>query len=193
MAKVRTPRERWVAAGLDALAEGGPDAVRVEVLARRLGVTKGGFYGHFSDRQELLEAVLDDWESRSGADVVAHVDDEPGSRLERAIHAAELTFSEELRPVDMAVRDWARRDPAVADRLRRLDNRRMDLLRRYFRDDFPDPAELEARCLLAFCAAVAGDLVAADHPGRTRDDVMALAATLLFTPEPGRPGTTTEA
>jgi hypothetical protein len=27
---------------------------------------------------------------------------------------------------DLAVRDWARRDPAVAERLRRIDNRRMD-------------------------------------------------------------------
>ena len=187
MARMRTPRSQWIDAGLAVLAEGGPEAVRVEVLARRLGVTKGGFYGHFVDRQELLDAMLDTWEERSGAAVVARVEDEGGSRIERATRAAALTFSGELRPVDAAVRDWARRDDAVAVRLRRLDNLRMELLRSYFRADFPDPDELEARCLLAFALAVAGDLITADHPGRTRDEVLARAATLLFDPGSSAP------
>ena len=39
----RTPRSRWIEEGLRALAAAGPDAVRVEVLAQALGVTKGGF------------------------------------------------------------------------------------------------------------------------------------------------------
>ena len=51
----RTPRSRWIEEGLRALAAGGPDAVRVEALAQALGVTKGGFYGHFADRGALLE------------------------------------------------------------------------------------------------------------------------------------------
>ena len=55
VAKVRTPRGAWVHAGLQALAAGGPDAVRVETLAVWLGVSKGGFYWHFADRQALLE------------------------------------------------------------------------------------------------------------------------------------------
>ncbi len=43
MAFVRTPREDWIDEGLRALAAGGPDAVRIEPLARALGVTQGGF------------------------------------------------------------------------------------------------------------------------------------------------------
>ena len=54
VANVRTPRGAWVDAALQALAAGGPDAVRVEALAVRLGVSKGGFYWHFTDRQALL-------------------------------------------------------------------------------------------------------------------------------------------
>lgn len=184
MARTRTPRSQWVEAGLQILAEGGPDAVRVEVLARRLGVTKGGFYGHFSNRQELLDTMLDTWERRSGAAVVERVENEGGTTLERAVRAAALTFSDELRPIDAAIRHWARKDDAVAERLRRLDNQRMELLRAYFRDDFPDPDELEARCLLAFAAAVASDLIAADHPRASRDEVVARAARLLFGPDP---------
>ena len=54
MGALRTPRETWVEHGLQVLAEGGVDAVRVEALAKALGVTKGGFYGYFADRDALL-------------------------------------------------------------------------------------------------------------------------------------------
>ena len=51
----------WVAAAFDALADGGIDAVRVEPLAKALGITKGSFYWHFADRRALLDAMLDAW------------------------------------------------------------------------------------------------------------------------------------
>ncbi len=66
----RTPRSRWIEEGLLALAAGGPDAVRVEALAQALGVTKGGFYGHFADRNALLEEMLDSWERMSTDEVL---------------------------------------------------------------------------------------------------------------------------
>jgi AcrR family transcriptional regulator len=58
----RTPPSKWIEEGLRALAAGGPDAVRVEALARALGVTKGGFYNHFDDRPTLLDEMLETWE-----------------------------------------------------------------------------------------------------------------------------------
>jgi AcrR family transcriptional regulator len=35
--------------------------ISVEGIARRLGTTKGSFYGHFTDRIALIAAVLDRW------------------------------------------------------------------------------------------------------------------------------------
>ncbi|PSL07036.1 TetR family transcriptional regulator [Haloactinopolyspora alba] len=180
MATARTPRGAWIDAGLAALAAGGPDAVRIETLARTLGVTKGGFYGYFADRTALLEEMLQTWERRSVDDVLDSVEREGGSALTRAQRAADLTFSDALLPIDRAIRDWARRDAAVAERLRRVDNQRMDYLRSLFAGTGSDPAELEARCLLAFSAAVAGDLILADHPHQTRNEVLELAASVLF-------------
>src|SRR5207244_1242684 len=55
-------RADWMRAARRALLVGGPAAVRVEPLAAALGVTKGSFYWHFSDRAELLEALLAEWE-----------------------------------------------------------------------------------------------------------------------------------
>src|ERR1700744_1728964 len=126
MATTRTPSERWVEAGLQGLAEGGTNAVRVEALAKHLGVTKGGFYGFFADREALLAAMLDTWERESIDDVLERVEREGGDPQNRITRAGLLTFSSDrLLPIDLAVRAWARHDPAGAERLRPGDNRRM--------------------------------------------------------------------
>ncbi|WP_241989802.1 MULTISPECIES: TetR/AcrR family transcriptional regulator [unclassified Streptomyces] len=181
MATVRTPRERWIEEGLRALVDGGPDAVRIEVLAKRLGVTKGGFYGHFAHRGALLEAMLDTWERESTDEVAHRVDREGGDARTRISRAGALTFSgDRLLPIDLAIRAWARNDEAVTERLRRVDNRRMALLREEFGTFCADPDEIEARSLLAFCTAIGAHFLAADHEGRSRGQVLALAADLLL-------------
>ncbi|WP_019201340.1 TetR/AcrR family transcriptional regulator [Tsukamurella sp. 1534] len=181
MGVVRTSRGDWIEAGLRALAEGGPEAIRVEALAKRLGVTKGGFYGTFADRNELLTAVLDTWEREAVDDVLAHVEAQDVDPRERARLAGVLTLSaDRLLPVDLAVRQWARRDEAVAERLRRVDTGRMDFLRTSIGAFCSDPDEVEARSLLAFCAAIGEHFITVEHPGRTRAEVLVRAADVLF-------------
>ncbi|MBA8957592.1 TetR/AcrR family transcriptional regulator [Actinomadura namibiensis] len=181
MGAARTPRERWIEEGLRALADGGPGAVRVEALAKRLGVTKGGFYGYFADRDALLEAMLDTWERESTDEVIDRVEREGGDPRTRARRAGMLTFSDDrLLPIDLAVRDWARRDEAVAERLRRVDDRRMALLRETIGTFCSDPDEVEARSLIAFCVAIGEHFLAADHRGRTRAEVLTRAADLIL-------------
>ena len=181
MGVTRTPRDRWIEEGLRALAAGGPDAVRIEVLAKRLGVTKGGFYGSFADRDALLGAMLDTWERESTDEVIARVEREGGDPRTKIKRAGVLTFSSDrLLPIDLAIRDWARRDEAVAERLRRVDNRRMGLLREMIGTFCTDPDEVEARSLLAFSLGIGQHFVAADHGSRSRADVLERATRTLL-------------
>jgi AcrR family transcriptional regulator len=186
VAATRTPRDKWIEAGLRALADGGPDAVRIEALAKSLGVTKGGFYGFFADRDALLTAMLDTWERESTDEVLERVEREGGDPRTRIARAGVLTFSgDRLLPIDLAVRDWARRDEAVAERLRRVDNRRMGLLREMIGTFCADPDEVEARSLFAFCVAIGEHFLAADHGDRTRAQVLTRATDLLLDRAPG--------
>ncbi|CAN3131031.1 TetR/AcrR family transcriptional regulator [Mycobacterium sp. smrl_JER01] len=177
---VRTPRQAWIDAGLELLAAHGPDAVRVEVLAQRLGVTRGGFYRQFAGRPELVAAMLDSWERRSIDDVLERVDSDGGDARSKVRRAGILTFSAELLPIDLAVRDWARRDPQVAERLRRVDNRRMTYLRELIATIAEGPADVEARALLAFSLVIGSHVIAADHHGSTRAQVVGDATRLLL-------------
>jgi AcrR family transcriptional regulator len=183
--ETRTPRDRWIEAGLEALAAGGPDAVRVEALAKQLGVTKGGFYGFFTDRHALLTAMLDTWERESTDEVLDRVEREGGHPKTRIARAGVLTFSSDrLLPIDLAIRDWSRRDQAVADRLRRVDNRRMSLLREMIGTFCDDPEEVEARSVLAFCLLIGEHFLAADHGDRTRAQVVRRAGDLILDRRP---------
>jgi len=183
-AVARTPRARWIEAGLEALAQGGPDAVRVELLAAELGVTKGGFYGYFDGRPALLTEMLDEWERRCTKEIIAQVDAEGGDAAERIQRAGQLTFSEDLHRMDLAVRAWARHDQSVATRLRRIDNERMEFLRKMFGTFISNPDEIEARSTLAFALAIGRHFIVADHPGYTKREAIQLAGELLLRPQP---------
>lgn len=176
----RTPRSSWIEEGLRALAAGGPDAVRIEPLAQTLGVTRGGFYWHFDDRNALLEEMLDTWERSCTDEVLERVERKGGDARTKLRRAGALTFSDWLLPIDLAVRDWARREPAVAERLRRVDNRRMDYLRSLFGAFCPDQDEIEARSMLAFSLLIGNHFMAADHGERSRADVLELAVQRLL-------------
>lgn len=179
MAKVRTPREAWLDAGLQALATGGPDAIRVEVLAETLGVTKGGFYWHYPGRPAFLAEMLDAWEKTVVDDVITVVESRPDGPKDKLQRLFGLAASVDL-DVELAVREWARRDTEVAARLHRIDNRRMDYLRAQFAQFCSDDDDVEARCLLAFSMFIGSHFVAAEHGGRSRAQVLHLAFDRLL-------------
>jgi AcrR family transcriptional regulator len=177
----RTPRNRWIEEGLSSLATGGPDAVRIEPLAQTLGVSKGGFYWHFKDRQALLEEMLDTWERTMVDEVIEAVeaeDKDARSRLSQLFALAAASGREMLK-IELAIRNWARRDEAVAERLRQVDNRRMNYMRTLFGAFCEDEDDVEARCLLTFSLFVGSHFVNVDHRGRSRAEVLELALESL--------------
>jgi AcrR family transcriptional regulator len=180
----KTPPEAWVDAAFTALAEGGPDAIRIEALAASLGVTKGGFYGDFADRNALVERVLDTWEHAVVDDVISQVentDHDPRTKLRHLFDLArDHARAGHGLAVELAIRDWARRSPGISERLHRVDNRRMAYLRTLFRQISVDNNDAEARSLLAFSLFVGNWLITAEHDGRPRREVISHALDRLL-------------
>ena len=179
-APTRTPRTSWIDEGLRALAAGGPAAVRIEPLAQTLGVSKGGFYWHFDDRRALLEEMLDTWERAGVDEVIERVEAGGGDARAklRRLSAIAGSSGDALR-IDLAVRDWSRRDKRVAKRLARVDSRRMDYMRSLFGAFCPDEDDVEVRCMIFYSLWIGSHFIAADHGARSRADVLALALKRL--------------
>jgi AcrR family transcriptional regulator len=179
VANVRTPRGAWVDAALQALATGGPDAVRVEALAEGLGVSKGGFYWHYTDRQAMLEEMLDVWEKAMVDDVIVRIESVPGDPRAKLQHLFDLAPSADFA-VELALRDWSRRDKDVAKRLRRVDNRRMAWLRSLFAQFCTDDNDVEARSMLTYSLLIGSYFIAAQHGHRSQSQMVQLAVDRLL-------------
>jgi AcrR family transcriptional regulator len=152
------PRQRlsaddWVTAGLEALAEGGVDAVAVEPLAARLGATKGSFYWHFKDRESLVQATLDHWEKAETDAVITELDhiDDPAARL-LALFDLVLTHPGGEDPVISLFRDA--RHPAVAAALERVTQRRISYVTALLLECGVERAEAQRRAVVAYAAYV---------------------------------------
>lgn len=128
-------REDWLAAARTALIEGGVERVKVDALAKALGVTGGSFYWHFRDRPDLLGALLEHWRTANTApwfEAAAGAGDDPYAQFEAivAMWIDETGFSPAY---DSAVRDWARTAPETEAAVREIDQRRIELLAGIFR------------------------------------------------------------
>jgi AcrR family transcriptional regulator len=118
----------WVSAGFEVLAVGGVDGVRVEVVAQRLGVTKGGFYRRYRDRRALLDAMLETWVAGRLQAIQRQTElagETPRARLRSLVRL----FSERMNPqglsIELAIRQWARSDAAAAAAVAKVDEVRL--------------------------------------------------------------------
>ena len=145
-------RKDWLRAARLALRKGGPEAVRVEKLARELAVTKGSFYWHFKDREELLEALLQEWEEETFTLLGNAL---AGSSLGLAVTSLLDEVQRRVRlsergecPSDAAMFAWASMSPSVAARVNRVEQQRIELLTEL--SGQPDRAELFYYAYLGF-------------------------------------------
>jgi AcrR family transcriptional regulator len=119
----RLSADCWTRAALEALVEEGPHAIRVASLARRLGVTTGSFYWHFSSRDQLRDAMLGLWLHAIGDAASAAERAGPGPAKTRSLPA--ILAERRLPAVDEAIRDWARQDAEVAAQVENADAARI--------------------------------------------------------------------
>jgi AcrR family transcriptional regulator len=121
----------WLSAAFRRFADLGIESVRVEVLARDLGVSKGSFYWHFRDRGELLDRMLARWEGDELEWIDAESAASAAARWARFV--AKMADPEGMRS-EVALREWARRDPGVASRVAALDRKKAALIANVLRD-----------------------------------------------------------
>src|SRR6516225_3803001 len=128
--------ETWIKAGFAELARSGIEGVRVEVLAKNLGVTKGGFYRRFSDRAALLDAMLRSWSERRIAAIEQQASLDGATardRLKALIRLYSERTNTEGMAIELAIRQWARSDQAAAEAVASVDAARLKNVGQLFR------------------------------------------------------------
>lgn len=163
--------EAWVDAATEVLVDQGIDHVRVDVLATQLQVTRGSFYWHFRDREDLLRRVLQAWSDRSTAMLTARLESARTDPLEQLRDVISLPFrgraAQRAARIELAIRAWARRDPMAQAALDASDASRLDYHASIFRALGFDGDEARSRAFMLYSYEVSESLLS--HQGSPAD------------------------
>jgi len=159
----RLDRDAWLREALEVLRESGIDHVKVEPLAKRLGVTKGSFYWHFKDRPELLRALPQHWVESQTEPVLAYAEAIDRTPVEKMRAVLEFLAREDPDRYDNAMRAWAQFDPDVARMVAAIDKRRMEYAGSLFEQAGLSKAEAAFRARLWYFYDV-GEHITGDTP-----------------------------
>ena len=155
-AETKAGASDWISVGLALLGQAGIEAVRVEPLAAKLGVTKGSFYWHFKDRDALHMAMLEAWRADTTRNVIARVEAESAGKSERLKLLIGLaTRNTGLARLEIAIRAWAKIDQRVAGG-GEIDRQRMDYVASLLRDLGIEPRTARLRAKLLYLALIGG-------------------------------------
>ncbi|MDJ0687894.1 MAG: TetR/AcrR family transcriptional regulator [Xenococcaceae cyanobacterium MO_188.B32] len=146
-------RQDWIDTGLKVLATSGIEGIRVELLAKLMNVTKGSFYWHFKNREELLCALLKEWSNLDTDKIIEQLETTGGDASSKLLNLFELCCQDDGL-LEKAIRAWATNDPKAASILAQVDRRRLDYTRDLFLQIGFTPFEAMVRARMAYYAAL---------------------------------------
>jgi AcrR family transcriptional regulator len=176
----------WVEAAFAELARAGVEGVRVEVLAKNLGVTKGGFYRRFADRAALLGAMLERW-CEGRAEAIAEQTNLDGQSPRERLKAVIQLYSERMNPaamaIELAIRQWARADETAASAVASVDAARLKHVADLYRATGLGADEADAQAFLFYCFVFGQSLLFVERGPRKRAQMIAKSAEKLLANE----------
>jgi AcrR family transcriptional regulator len=171
-AETKAGEADWIRAGLSQLGRAGIEAVRVEPLAAKLGVTKGSFYWHFKDRDALHLAMLETWRTDTTRNAIVRVEAESvgaGDRLRRLIGLA--VGNSALARLEIAIRAWAKTDERVSAAVAGIDRQRVDYIASLLRDLGIEARTARLRAQIVYLTAI-GSFFTQDSQSRSSDQAL---------------------
>jgi AcrR family transcriptional regulator len=173
----------WIEVGLAELGRAGVEGVRVEVLAKKLGVTKGGFYRRFPDRAALLQGMLQSWSAGRIAAIEQQASLDGATARERLKSLIRL-YSERMNTegmaIELAIRQWARSDEAAAQAVASVDAARLKNVGQLYRATGLAGEEADAQAFLFYCFVFGQSLLFLDRGPRKRAQLIARSAEKLL-------------
>jgi AcrR family transcriptional regulator len=179
--------DAWIEAGFKEIARSGVEGVRVEVLAKNLGVTKGGFYRRFRDRAALLDGMLRNWSAGRIAAIEQQTSLDGATARDR-LRALIRLYSERMNTegmaVELAIRQWARSNAAAASAVASVDAARLNNVGQLYRATGLQPEQADAQAFLFYCFIFGQSLLFLERGPRKRVQLIAKSAEKLLDDQP---------
>ncbi len=172
-------REDWILRALTTLDREGIQQVKVERLAVSLGVTKGSFYWHFKNRQDLLESLLEYWSRELEAATQQELDRMPDDPNYRLLWLLGQIADGNLNQHDYAIRRWGAFDPMAAAAVRRVDEKRLAYVRELFLDMGFNDRDADLRSRISYYYVIGEQVAGLDQTPESRGMHMVARHSLL--------------
>ena len=174
----------WVWAGFRALVQGGPQALRVEPIARGLATTKGSFYWHFVDLAALRAAMLEAWVQVATTDITTAVRQSGlPARAQLLLLVEKVSVAPDAEAggdaVEPAIRDWGRTDALARQVLERVDRQRLDDLQAFFGAAGLAPTAASQAAAVFYATVIGLESLRLTAKISMREPLLALAERLL--------------
>lgn len=147
----RTSKQDWLDLAIKTLIEDGIDQVKIQVMAKKLDVSRSSFYWFFESLEDLHAQLLENWLRTNTDPVVTYAGKEAPSINRAILNVFQCWVDDSLfdPQLDIAIRIWARRDPSIRTVIDEADRRRIEAITamysRYGYDD--ENAFIRARVL----------------------------------------------
>jgi AcrR family transcriptional regulator len=175
-------QSEWIEAALVEIGKSGIDGVRVEVVAKNLGVTKGGFYRRFKDRRALLDSLLEKWSKGRIAALEKQIES-GGDNARDQLKSLVKLYSERVNPegiaIELAMRQWARADATALSAVSRVDAARLNFVERLYRKLGLAPKEAQAQAVLFYSFIFGQSLIFLGTASQKRGSLIAACADTL--------------
>lgn len=180
-------REDWIQAAQQVLSKSGVDAVRVDTLAKELQITRGSFYHHFSNREELLQGILSSWRARATEDVILHLRNAQTSPEQQILRLLELPYhghaAQEAAAVELGIRAWARGDRQARQAIDEVDKHRLSYIEGLLILLELEATEARDRAFLIYSYQLGLSLLSDDSSAASRLERSARMARILIPQE----------
>jgi len=176
--------EDWIRAARNLLVSRSVDAVRVEVLAKEMSVTRGSFYWHFKDRDDLLHRMLMAWRDEATEQIIYRFERRGLPPRELIRDLLSLPFrgaaAQEAASTELAIRAWARRDERVRQIVDEVDAKRLSYVAQCFSALGFGIGEARARAFALYSYELSESLLSNQGTAAQKDERKALMERLLL-------------
>jgi len=173
-------RENWIIAARELLIAGGVEHVRIGRLSETLNVTRGGFYWLFKCREDLLSELLKHWEKTNTRPFEKLLNNEHNGVDEfHALFDIWLNEKDYSPAYDAAIRDWARISKKAARVVKRVDAKRIDLMKVIFLDLGHPEDEAAVRARVAYYHQVGYYILGLEETRSVREKLRPLYMKIL--------------
>jgi AcrR family transcriptional regulator len=177
---MKLSKEDWLKHGMKVLAEEGFGALKADLMAKSLQVSRGSFYWHFKDLHAFHAALLEDWHTRATQQVIDWLEQtaEGSQRLNLLVQSAWKVSNR----LERAMRAWATHSAEIATRLEAIDAQRIDYIAGLLESAGLNPNQARARAFF-IASAYLGRIILGDGAfGVVPEKELAAIVKLLQSP-----------